>query len=60
MGYLLASIFTSSMIYVVFKLAKTYACNLSPLITINYLTATILGLALFTPEDGSLSNKAIQ
>lgn len=35
------------MIYVVFRLAKNYKCNLSALITINYLTATILGLLLF-------------
>lgn len=60
MIYLLASIFTSSMIYVVFKIAKNYACNLSPLITINYLTATVLGLLLFNPVDGSFPNKAFQ
>lgn len=35
------------MIYVVFRLSKNYNCNLSTLITINYLTATILGLVLF-------------
>ena len=35
------------MIYVVFKLAKNYNCNLSLLITINYLAASVLGLFLF-------------
>lgn len=39
------------MIYVVFRLAKNYNCNLSALITINYLTATILGILLFNPLD---------
>lgn len=49
MIYLLASIFSSSMIYVVFRIAKNYSCNLSTLITYNYLAASVLGLVLFRP-----------
>ncbi|NQU53695.1 MAG: EamA family transporter [Bacteroidetes bacterium] len=60
MVYLLASILSSSMIYVVFRLAKNYSCNLSTLITINYLTATILGFLLFQPTNGNLRNNVIQ
>lgn len=60
MVYILASIFSSSMIYVVFRLAKNYSCNLSPLITINYLTATILGLSFFQPTSSKLWDNAIQ
>jgi drug/metabolite transporter (DMT)-like permease len=60
MVYLLASIFSSTMIYVVFRVAKSYSCNLTPLITINYLTATILGLLLFKPTNGNIWNNAVQ
>lgn len=49
MIYLLASILSSSMIYVVFRIAKNYQCRLSTLITYNYLAATLLGLLLFHP-----------
>lgn len=49
MLYLLASIFSSSMIYVVFKIAKNHSCSLSSLITYNYLAATLLGIILFQP-----------
>ncbi len=38
------------MIYVVFRLAKNYSCNLTSLITINYLTATVFGFLLFNSE----------
>lgn len=48
------------MIYVVFKFAKNYSCNLSPLITINYLTATILGFLLFNSESNIVLSKAEQ
>lgn len=49
MIYLLFCIFSSSMIYVIFKIAKRYNTELSTLITYNYLSATILGLILFRP-----------
>ncbi len=35
------------MIYVVFRIAKNYNCRLTPLITYNYLAATLLGLLFF-------------
>jgi drug/metabolite transporter (DMT)-like permease len=43
MIYLIASIVSSTAIFVIFRLAKNYDCRLSTLITINYLTAAILG-----------------
>ena len=43
MIYLAASIVSSTAIYVIFRWAKNYSCKLNALITINYLTATILG-----------------
>lgn len=43
MIFLLASIVSSTAIYVIFRWAKNYSCRLKPLITINYLTATLLG-----------------
>lgn len=49
MAYLLSSIFSSSMIYVIFRIAKNYNCTLSALITYNYLAATLLGIILFQP-----------
>jgi drug/metabolite transporter (DMT)-like permease len=45
MIYLMASIVSSTSIFVIFRLAKNYACRLGTLITINYLTASILGFA---------------
>lgn len=48
------------MIYVVFKFAKNHSCNLSPLITINYLTATILGFLLFNSESSILWSNSEQ
>lgn len=47
------------MIYVVFRLAKNYNCNLSALITINYLTATILGVLLFNQADSNIWSNSI-
>lgn len=49
MAYLLFSILSSSLIYVIFKVAKNYKCKLSSLITYNYLAATLLGVILFQP-----------
>ncbi|MGC9354953.1 MAG: hypothetical protein ACP5D9_14000 [Mariniphaga sp.] len=43
MIFLVASIVSSTAIYVIFRWAKNYSCRLKPLITVNYLTATILG-----------------
>lgn len=60
MIYLLASIFSSSMIYVVFRLTKNYSCSLSPLITINYFTATVLGLLLFEPKNCNIWSNSPQ
>ena len=56
---LLCSIVSSSMIYVVFRIAKNYNCKLSTLITYNYLAASLLGLLLFRPfqtvEENNIS-----
>ncbi len=46
---LFACILSSSLIFVIFRLAKNYDCRLSTLITYNYLAATLLGLLLFRP-----------
>lgn len=48
------------MIYVVFRVAKNYSCNLSLLITINYLTATILGFSLFNTEESGIWSNSTQ
>jgi len=49
---LIACILSSSLIFVVFRLAKNYQSRLSALITYNYLAATLLGLILFKPFSG--------
>jgi len=59
MIYLLSCIFSSSMIYVIFKIAKNYNTELSTLITYNYLSATILGLILFQPFNSVSSENTI-
>lgn len=46
MVYLFLSIFSSSLIFVTFKIAERYKANLVKLITINYLIASILGFSL--------------
>jgi len=57
MAYLILSILSSSMIYVIFRVAKNYNCKLSSLITYNYLAATALGLLLFRPfKTSSVAN----
>jgi drug/metabolite transporter (DMT)-like permease len=43
MIFLAASIVSSTAIYVIFRWARNFSCRLKPLITINYLTATLLG-----------------
>ncbi|WP_319590207.1 EamA family transporter [uncultured Draconibacterium sp.] len=49
MIYLILCILSSSMIYVIFRVAKNYNCKLQSLITINYLAASLLGILLFQP-----------
>ncbi len=48
------------MIYVVFKLAKNYVCSLSLLITINYFTATVLGLLIYNSGNSSSWSSSVQ
>jgi drug/metabolite transporter (DMT)-like permease len=51
MIYLLASIISSTAIYVIFRWAKNYNCKLNALITMNYLVATILGFGFLMRFD---------
>jgi len=51
MIYLIASIFSSTAIYVIFRWAKNYSCKLNSLITINYLVASILGFGFLMKFD---------
>ncbi|MGM0621411.1 MAG: EamA family transporter [Bacteroidota bacterium] len=51
MIYLLASIISSTAIYVIFRWAKNYNCKLNALITMNYLVATILGFGFLMHFD---------
>lgn len=44
MFFLLASIFSSTVIFIIFKIAENYSVKLTPLITVNYLAASVLGL----------------
>lgn len=59
MIYLAASILSSSMIFVVFRIAKNYQSRLSVLITINYFAATLLGVILFRPLKMSSPENSI-
>jgi drug/metabolite transporter (DMT)-like permease len=54
MIYLLLTIFSSTSIYIIFKHAKNYSCQLTDLITINYLTATLLGFVFFVQFNNGL------
>ena len=54
MIYLIASILSSAAIYVVFRLAKDYACKLNLLITLNYLVASVLGFVVLLKFNFSL------
>jgi drug/metabolite transporter (DMT)-like permease len=47
MIYLLLTVLSSTSIYIIFKLAKNYSCQLPALISANYLVATVLGFLLF-------------
>lgn len=55
MFYLLACIISSTLIYVVFKVAKGFNSDLSTLISLNYLTAAILGFLYFPVASGNAS-----
>lgn len=59
MIYLLFSIIASTLIFVIFRLAKNYSCNLTGLITINYFTASLLGFFLFTPFKNEFINHTL-
>lgn len=60
MIYLAASIFSSSMIFVVFRIAKNYQSKLSVLISVNYFAATLLGITLFQPLKTFSPENSIQ
>jgi len=51
MIYLIASIISSTAIFILFRWAKNFNINISGLITINYLVASILGLVMFIKFD---------
>jgi len=57
MGYLALSIAASTTIYVVFKLVAKYRLNMAVVISINYLTASIVGFSLM-PVQASLQTIA--
>lgn len=57
MIYLLLTILSSTLIYIIFKLAKNYSCQLPGLISINYLVATILGFLLFQQTNYNFSSE---
>lgn len=53
MIFLVASILSSTAIFILFRMAKNYPVRLTPLITVNYLAASLLGfifLMEFNPE----------
>ncbi len=51
MVYLLLSIFSSTLIFVIFKLAEKFSCATTLLISVNYVTAFIFGILLFSKPD---------
>ncbi|QGY42096.1 EamA family transporter [Maribellus comscasis] len=57
MIYLFASIISSTSIYIIFRWAKNYSCNLTHLITVNYVTATIFGAVLFSPSESLFTDQ---
>ncbi|MCG6187631.1 hypothetical protein [Maribellus maritimus] len=57
MIYLFASIISSTSIYIIFRWAKNYSCNLTHLITVNYFTATIFGTVLFSPSESIFTDQ---
>lgn len=56
MLYLLFSIFSSTLIFMSFKVARHYSANLSLLITINYFVATLFGVFLSASMGVSTTN----
>lgn len=59
MIYLVASIISSTSIYVIFRLAKNYSCDLTNLISFNYFAASALGLIFFVPRSFELKEHLI-
>lgn len=51
MVFLVASIISSTSIFLIFRLAKNYSCPLVNLITLNYFTAAALGFIFFIPRN---------
>lgn len=51
MVFLLASIISSTSIFILFKLAEKYSVSLLPLITINYLVASISGIFILLQTE---------
>ncbi len=51
MVFLIASIISSTAIFIIFRLAKNYPIRLTPLITINYLAASLLGFIFLMKFD---------
>lgn len=56
MIYIIACIISSTLIYVLFKIAKHYQSDLTQIITINYLAASILGFFLFQSNRSFVSD----
>ncbi len=54
MIYIIATVLSSTSIFVVFRLAKNYSCNLLHLITLNYLVATFFGFSVLLNFDFSI------
>jgi len=55
MVFLIASIVSSTSIFVIFRLAKNYSCQLISLITLNYFAASVLGFIFFVPQNFQVS-----
>lgn len=51
MVFLVASILSSTAIFIIFRTAKHYPVHLTPLITINYLAASLLGFVILMQLD---------
>lgn len=48
---IIATILSSTSIYIIFRLAKDYSCKIQNLITINYLVASLFGFGFFLQFD---------
>lgn len=58
MIYLVATIISSTSIFVIFRLAKNFSSRISTLITINYLIASLFGFGLFMQFDYRLFSQS--